>query len=128
MFVSYPAWKVCFLRAEDFPQQICALRKTDLESPPHLKWYIFQVYLSNSARLIGLLHTFQYGILSTRLGILGEPICTLYEPILLLYVQVLIFKCMKAAIFLIVSLLYQHSFACDLQIEFLVAVEPSNTL
>ena len=49
-----PDWKVCFLRAEDiFRHQICTLGKTVLTSPPHMKWFIFQAYFSNSARLIG---------------------------------------------------------------------------
>ena len=43
--LSVPDWKVCFLRAEDiFPHQICALGKTVLASPPHMKWFVFQVY------------------------------------------------------------------------------------
>ena len=33
--------------------QSCALGKTVLASPPHMKWFIFQVYFSSSARLIG---------------------------------------------------------------------------
>ena len=50
----FPDWKVCFLRAEDiFHSQICALGKTTLASPPHMKWVIFQVHFSNSARFIG---------------------------------------------------------------------------
>ena len=38
----YPDWKVCSLEEKDiFPRRICALRKTTLAGPLHMKQYLF---------------------------------------------------------------------------------------